>query len=307
MAYLNSGTGIGRGGQWKGQSGNWCTYIWDGHSFFPTFSTNGIDYDDWDHWVVGTPSVYSPKTQFYLDDYWPGNECALFFLSIGTYEGESGYVYLDFYDPSGRIYFSATWFFPSRPYDASWWVWAGVGVGKDFFDGRPDEVCVNGTHGVSFDALDLGISPRSYVWEAHNLDLSKFNPVASNYSQTGNLWVEGEYLYFIDGMMGKKIRIKHSGHNLGDVGLANAGYIWVPASAERRLHYIDHNGIHRKTHVGDIYATYDYWEFFGGDINVGSSNAGYIWNYGGWAFLYFVDGDGYWVRLGAGYVYGDGM
>lgn len=295
MAIVIDKGGFSRGFTQSILGGGSQTYVWDGYSYFPTYGYQGFD----DTLSITDINLYQPKTTWDLTNYRLGQEC-LFFLSLLHNNGsteETFQITYSWYDPDDNFLFLETLEY-TLPAGYKSYFWYGVGVAIDNGTSRYNEVYKNGNYEIRL----TGDVTATYTATVQNLDESKINYVSSTYK--GYIWVEGDNICFISGDY-YKIKINHDG-TIYETGLENnAGEIWIPSSGDY-LCYIDSSGNLRHTHVGDKYGTSSGWDSTVTTDNVGTINKGYMWVRDNWSFIYFINNDGYVVRLGPGYVYGDG-
>ena len=156
---------------------------------------------------------------------------------------------------------------------------------------------MNGTYCIVVDAGTTGLSNFTDYACVCCLNLDRL----CQHSETGSVWVDGQNIWFISGMCWENC-IKNDGSDYGDVGIEHAGTMWVGSGDY--LEYIDATGHHRRTHNGDP------WGIDGHDrnscCNVGAANAGFMWDRDNWAFLYFINCNGQMIRMGNGFIYGNG-
>ncbi len=275
-----------------------CTYIWNAHSFWPSYEDQSCDPDaTW----CGTPVKYGSTTSFVLSDFQVGNEVVMtiFCLHVDGPLSISGDVRIRYVDSEGTV--TNTWYYyfsfsvPSGYWEESY-AWAAIGVRP-----KPWPEIWNNSYGYRVEAKGTsggwtGIDITQY-YAINYLDTTNVN---SSHTP-GYMWVEGERIAFV-GNIGAKIFIGHDGTS-SFVGTDKIGHMWIE---DDRLGYIDANGYKRKTKRGDKYWI-NGWE--GSAVYAGASAVGHIWVMGSaspyWTKIGFVGEDGYVYRMGPGYVHGD--
>ena len=289
MAIWLNIAGTGDGIQYTRLSdGVFQRYIWHGHSFWPSY-----ELQDWQEvnyeWL--TPAIYGADTTFNLTGFQSGNEVVMYVNEIHWDSGYSGQWVMEFRDWTGTVLFTAdhSQTFPAPPsgYTAGVYAWIGIGV-------RPEpwpEIYYNG----NYTAVTTGIVSNTTNFTVYNLDTAT---LVRYPGKEGYMWVEDDYLWYIC-YMGTKVKILPQPG--GETSTSTPGAVWI-SDSDYRIHWVDENGIHRKSKLGDKYWT-EGWQ--GGTNFVGTSKTGYIYarDDPGWTELHYVAYDGYLVRHGPGYVY----
>ena len=270
------------------------TYCWDGYSFAPSFC-----YQNWhnDSFCVNTPSLRNPHSTYDHTDYWPGHESLFHWTYFCFCDCFCGIMCNRTYDPCGNLQFTYSYFYnaslPSGYYSQNWF-WAGLGVN----DSNIDEIYINGRYCTCVTTGTTGLPNFTTYACVCCLDTSK---LAQHTGDEGHIWVEGDNIWFIGDRGSYAHCVKNDGSSTF-VGLAHAGSIWVGTGDY--LEYVDSSGYKRRTHVGDPYGICG--AITCGCCDVGTANKGYIYVNSNWVFLYFVNCSGKLIRLGNGFVYGNG-
>jgi len=262
-------------------------YRWNGHSFNPSVDS---DYQSWNPWTEAWDGFYIDNitAAFDLSGFRYGNEAILAAVEFESDVDDSGYIYMDWYDPDSNLLFSFSLYF-SIVTDEWYAAWSGIGV-----KAGGDEVWKNGTYTVEWS-----------VEGNYNTISGSLYPVVSNYpggtstsGSTGALWVEGEELAFAN-YQGYKTLCHHDGTS-SYVGTAYSGHIWLETNG--KITYVDDDGYKRSTKMGDEYGWYpDPTELPGSGLG---AYAGHIWVSNGDytdTFLCIISGNGVKYRIGVGY------
>lgn len=260
-------------------------YVWNAHSFWPSFELQGFQEASFDE---GTLDTVGTATSFNLSGFQVGNEVVLYLVELDFTSGITGYVTLSFEDKYGTEVSSADYYYS---WFGGYMYWIAMGV-------RPNpypEIWYNGTFYAKVET-PAGTSD-THSFSVNNLDTS----VLTRYydSDRGKMWVEGDYLWYISYLKCKHY-IRHNNEFPLYVGTSDAGKIWIDDD-EYRLKWIDENGYLRKSKRGDKYWT-EGWD--AGDKYVGTGSTGRIFcrESPGWTEIHYVAHDGYLVRHGPGYV-----
>lgn len=263
-------------------------YIWNGHSFWPSYEDQNFDEDYIDFESFG---FYIQTTNFDLTDFQSGHEVVLLAQSL-TWNSDIGFQTwgLEFIDPEGTQLFFSHYvkdFFDPSPYDEyNWYIWLAIGV-------RPKpypEIWKNGT----YLGKATGIRPQTVSFTVTNLDESRLTLYPG---KEGTMWIEGNYLWYISWLGTKHFIIPEPG---GELLTGKYGAVWI-SNSDYRIHWTDQWGVHRKSKLGDKYWT-DTWGT--SPTYAGVSKAGYTWMCNGtnWTTFQYVAQDGYVVRHGPGYI-----
>jgi len=279
----------------QGVSHGWQTYRWTGYSFLPTFC-----YQNWcnESFCVNTPAMVGAGSMYDHTNFWPSNESVFHWDFYCWCNCFCGTICHRFYDPFGSLVTSYSYSYnecPAPGYYSQSWFWVGWGVNNASFN----EIWVNGLYCSVVTGGTTGLGGFTDYACVTNLDLTRLCRCSA---RDGAVWVEGDQL--VMNSWGWKLPIRNDGGNYGSVGASCAGAIWYPHTGNY-LEYIDQNGFKRRTHVGDKWGV-DGYSLTGGSCNVGAGKEGIAWIRDFWAFMYFVNCSGDIIRLGAGYVYGNG-
>ncbi len=268
--------------------GTTYNYVWNGHSFWPSFQDQGFPNGNFD-W--GTYNTTGTTSSFNLSGFQVGNEAVLYLLEIRWDAGYSGYVEIECFDPDGTVVYNAVYSGfpdPGPGSTAAKAIWAAIGV-------RPKPWPEIWSNSSNYRWVVTGIVSSTRYFTTYNLDL---NVMYRYYNREGHVWVSGEYLWYMSSI-GCKHYIRHDGNWHGFPGTSKSGYVWIDDS-EYKICWVDETGYTRKCKRGD-----KYWitGWTGYSVNVGSSNKGYFWVSENpyWTKVQFVAYDGYLIRVGPGY------
>lgn len=280
-------------GQWIGASFN--RYIWNGHIFWPSYEAQG--YNNNYPWSIGNTGTVNSKSSFDLTDFQVGNEAVFSHAAIRFNESTYAYWTMTWYDNLGNILYEDS-YYVSQSVDPGWeWEYLfGSGIGV-----RPEpwpEIYYNGQYSIRSRISSLDQTKRYYIT---NLDTD----VLTRYiGKEGHMWVEGNNLWYISEIGCKQKLLSQS--TTGFVDESKAGHVWIDGS-ESRICWVGSISTFGKVPVFESKLADVYWSEgwdTGGPVNVGSSNAGFIWvDSWQWTILQFIDYAGRKCRIGPGYVY----
>ena len=282
----------GSGIRQQSVSVGWQNYCWDGYSFFPTYG-----YQGWvnDSFCVNTPSMLNTHSTYDHTNYYPGHESVFHWDFFCYCDCFCGIICHRFYDPCGNLVTNYSYWYNASPpptYYSQTWFWVGWGINNTSLD----EIYINGRYCSCVTTGTTGLPSFTDYSCVCCLDVCRLCHVYT----PGYVWVEGENIWFISGLCWQNC-IKHDGSSTF-VGTAHAGSIWVGTG--NYLEYVDCSGYKRKTHVGDPYGVDGGTHYCCCDV--GSGNKGFFWDRDNWAFLYFINCSGKMIRLGNGFIYGNG-